>query len=290
MSSIASETTPAVAVHVPVPVLNPGMHNQVIVLAGATAVGKSKVAQLLCRHIGNCEVVVADSVQIYSHLDVGSNKPSAAEQAEFPHHCVSLVQPADTYSGGEFVREAVSAIYDILNRGKVPVVVGGSTMWIQWLVQGIPDAPKADAAVALQAESLLREATQAQDWSAALVILTAHAPERASKIGANDWYRCRRYLEVALSTKDLPSEEGGDALKGERTAGLPGLDVRCFFMNEQRDDLYRTIDTRCEGMLEAGLLQEVAALVLDRHLAPNTVAAKAIGYRQVSSLCVICDM
>jgi len=256
----------------------PGMKNQVIVLAGATAVGKSKVAQLLCRHLGNAEVVVADSVQVYKHLDIGSNKPSAQEQAEIPHHCISLVEPGETYSGGDFVREAVTAIFGILNRGNVPVVVGGSTMWIQWLVEGIPDAPKADPEVLAEAETLLHAATHAQDWDAALAVLRTHAPDRADKIGANDWYRCRRYLEVALATRNLAAAGVDPAPK--RTLALPGLDVRCFFMSEERDELYRTIDMRCEDMVQMGLLKEVASLVLRDQLAPDSVAAKAIGYRQ----------
>lgn len=78
--------------------LLPGKKNQVVLLAGATSVGKSKVAQLLCRDLGNCEVIVADSVQVYKHLDIGSNKPSQADQDEVPHHMVSLCEPSETYS------------------------------------------------------------------------------------------------------------------------------------------------------------------------------------------------
>ena len=117
------------------PRLLPGVEsNKVIVLAGATSVGKSKVAELLCKVHGNCEVVIADSVQIYKNLDIGSNKPSLAEQESVPHHLVDICDPNETYSSGEFVRDAVPIIYDIINRGKLPVVVGGSTMYLQWLV------------------------------------------------------------------------------------------------------------------------------------------------------------
>ena len=131
--------------------------NQVIILAGATSVGKSKVAQLLCEEHGNCEVVIADSVQIYKYLDIGSNKPSLEEQRRVPHHLVDICEPHETYSSGEFVKSAVPIIYDILNRGKVPIVVGGSTMYLQWLVQGTPDAPKASKEIEVKAESLLRK-------------------------------------------------------------------------------------------------------------------------------------
>jgi tRNA dimethylallyltransferase len=259
--------------------LHPGItKNQVIVLAGATSVGKSKVAQLLCEEHGNCEVIIADSVQIYKHLDIGSNKPSREEQEAVPHHLVDICEPHETYSSGEFVRAAVPIIYDILNRGKLPVVVGGSTMYLQWLVHGTPDAPKASEAVVRQAENLLKDAEANGQWEVAVDILSEHDGARAASLGKNDWYRMRRYLEVALSLK----EEGGssEVEKGSRIENFPDLDLRCYFLSEDREQLYRMIDYRCEEMLKVGLIDEVSALVTAGHLAPNSTAAKAIGYRQ----------
>lgn len=250
--------------------------NKVIVLAGATSVGKSKVAQLLCEEHGNCEVVIADSVQIYKHLDIGSNKPSAAEQEAVPHHLVDICDPHETYSSGEFVRTAVPIIYDILNRGKLPVIVGGSTMYLQWLVQGTPDAPKASVSIERKAEELLKEAESNGRWSEAVEILSEYDEARATSLGKNDWYRMRRYLEVALSLK----EEGPALEKGGRIENFPDLDLRCYFLSEDREQLYRMIDYRCEEMLKLGLIDEVSSLISDGHLAPNCTAAKAIGYRQ----------
>ena len=250
--------------------------NKVIVLAGATSVGKSKVAQLLCEEHGNSEVVIADSVQIYKHLDIGSNKPSAAEQEAVPHHLVDICDPHETYSSGEFVRAAVPIIYDILNRGKLPVVVGGSTMYLQWLVQGTPDAPKASESIEKKAEELLKEAENGGQWEEAIKILSEYDESRANSLGKNDWYRMRRYLEVALSLE----EEGPAPKKGGRIENFPDLDLRCYFLSEDREQLYRMIDYRCEEMLKAGLIDEVSSLISEGHIAPNCTAAKAIGYRQ----------
>eukprot|EP00605_Chrysophyceae_sp_TOSAG23-4_P002924 GSChrysophyteH1.ASY1.ANO1.3219.1 assembled CDS len=265
--------------------LHAGRDNRVIVLAGATSVGKSKVAQLLCKELGEdkCEIIVADSVQIYRHLDIGSNKPSAEERGKVLHHCVDLCEPSEGYSCGEFVRNAVPIIYDVLNRGNVPIIVGGSTMWIQWLVRGIPDAPKASPAVAKLAEELLRAAEDAQDWEAARDIVAQYDSKRASTINANDFYRCRRYLEVALQLR-----QGGEVMRGtvdrERVEALPGLDVRCYFLSEDREQLYRTIDSRCHAMIDGGLIQETASLLENGILTPETPSSKAIGYRQTIEL------
>ena len=111
-----------------------GQKKKIIVLAGPTAVGKSAVAALLCKNLPKAEIVVADSVQIYRHMDIGSNKPSLEEQAAVPHHMVDICEPREQLSSGEFVERVAPIIHDILKRGGLPVLVGGSTMWMQWYV------------------------------------------------------------------------------------------------------------------------------------------------------------
>lgn len=265
------------------------LQQQVIVLAGATSVGKSAVARQLCRALGpgKSEIVLADSVQIYRHMDIGSNKPSSAELAETVHHMVNICDPHDPFSSGDFVKQAVPLVYDILSRGKVPIIVGGSTMWLQWLIHGTPDAPKADPAVVKEAAALLREASEAGDWDAAVAIVEQHDPVRVRNLGRNDWYRIQRYLEVALSLRASSSSSSSSSspssssfVVGERSKALEGLDLRCFFLSETREQLYRTIDARCEDMLRGGLVQEVASLLLQERLTPAAVPARAIGYRQ----------
>jgi tRNA dimethylallyltransferase len=200
-------------------------------------------------------------------------------------------------------------------------------MWIQWLVHGIPDAPKADEEVVKQADSMLQGFVAAGDWAGASALVSLYDRPRVEKLGKNDWYRLRRYLEVALSVRKqqgltcsdgtavvdgapdsneeqpsrlpLPSSfentlydsdgegEGGESVvTGKRTSVLPGVDIRGFFVSEDREQLYHYIDTRCESMLKAGLFQEVTHLLTNDFLTPDSIAARAIGYRQtIDYLC-----
>lgn len=180
---------------------------------------------------------------------------------------------------------------DIIERGKTPVVVGGSTMWVQWLVQGIPDAPKPDAAIASQAEELLKDFRDAEQWEAGLAVLRQYDNDRAEKLSRNDWYRLQRSLEIALQLRGAPATTGtegaedsaqeGPLLTGTRTKLLPeDIDMRTVFIAEERELLYHTIDSRCVDMLHLGHIREVAELLLNDTLVPEYTVAKSIGYRQ----------
>ena len=262
-------------------------NNKVIVLAGATSVGKSAVSLELCKHL-NAEIVIADSVQVYKGLDIGANKPTVAEQQIVPHHLIDISLPSEQMSTGDFSSKASEVINDILRRNKVPIVVGGSTMWIQWLVHGKPDAPKASEEALRRTNELINELEEQKKWDDAFDILKLHDPTRASKLPRNDWYRLRRYLEIAIDLSTIGSSKESDSdnevekvsLTGARTQYLEYLDVRCFFLTESRQSLYHTIDRRCEQMLNAGLLDEVTSLLLDGSLAPEFPISKSIGYRQ----------
>ena len=156
-------------------------------------------------------------------------------------------------------------------------------MWLQWLVQGTPDAPKAEPHIIARVDDMLRpfdqEDKEGPDWSTAAAILEEHDPVRFKTLSRNDWYRLRRYLEVALSVQEN-SGDNSKTLENVRVPNLPGLDLRCFFLSEDREQLYRCIDARCEQMLHMGLVQEVAELVKSETLTPATSVSKAIGYRQ----------
>ena len=118
-----------------------------------------------------------DSVQVYRALDIGSNKPSKEEQAEVPHHLLDVLEPnaPEAFTAGDFVRKAEEAIDDVLARGRIPVVVGGTSMYTQWLVQGRPDAPKSDPAVELKARGMLAPFQKKMDWEVSDVILRGGA-------------------------------------------------------------------------------------------------------------------
>lgn len=277
---------------------------QVIVLAGATSAGKSAVALELTK-VFDSEIVIGDSVQVYKHADIGSNKPTIEEQNLVRHHLVDIIDSTvdRNMSSGEYVRLATVAIYDILSRGKTPIVVGGSTMWLEWLIHGVPDAPKATEEIISHVKVLLADYIDRSAWEEALLKCRVmfRDPTRADKLSTNDWYRLSRYLEVELttnkttigSTQDLSSESSSlvepsseKTTSFSRNSTLTGLDVRCFFLSEEREELYRIIDTRCLDMLDRGLFEETTSLILDKHLEPDSMVARAIGYRQaIKYLC-----
>lgn len=178
---------------------------RVLVIAGPTGVGKSKLAEALCHSLEEGgEIISADSVQVYRSLNIGSAKPTAAEQEAIPHHLIDIADPSAElgYTAGQFCRDAVAAITDVWSRGKVPVVVGGTMMYHQWLVHGQPDAPPSDPAIAAAISSELAPFKDKGDWEGARdLLVTEGFGERAEKLTKNDWYRLARTLEIARAAR-----------------------------------------------------------------------------------------
>lgn len=268
------------------------IENQVIVICGPTSVGKSAVASRLCATLPS-EMLLADAVQVYRHLDIGSNKPRPEEMVSVPHHLVDICEPPfENFTAGEFVRTAVPIVDDIIGRGRLPVFVGGNTMWVQWLMQGTPDAPKGSDDLRKQVAQQLRELERAGDWEAGLLLLQKLDSSRAEKLFRNDWYRLSRYLEIAYSLRaddegrvskmeDGSSSSSSTAtLQNTRQTHLSAYDVRGFFVTEDREQLYHTIDERCVDMLTNGLFEEVTSLLQRGLLPPDFIGTKSIGYRQ----------
>lgn len=267
---------------------------KVIVLAGATSSGKSAASLEIAKLFPDkVEIVIADSVQVYRDLNIASNKPTLEEQAIAPHHLVDIANPIDNLSAGDFCILAKEKIDDIIDRGKLPVIVGGSTMWIKWLVHGVPDAPMASEYAVQTSVELLQDAFSTKNWPLAVSILESYDSNLASKLSANDWYRMHRYLEIAIDLKKANEtssatasanvEHGvqGVSLTNDRKPVLADFDVRSFFlMEEDRELLFHTIDSRCEAMLANGLLEEVGSLLLEGKLTPDAFVWKSIGYRQ----------
>lgn len=133
---------------------------KVVVIAGPTAVGKSALAMRLAELLPG-EIISVDSVQVYRGLDVGSNKPSLAEQSRVPHHLLDICEPSEEYTAGDFYRDALRTIREVLSRGRTPVLVGGTSMYLRWLIQGRPTAPKADPAISQAANARLEPFQQA---------------------------------------------------------------------------------------------------------------------------------
>ncbi|KOM50564.1 hypothetical protein LR48_Vigan08g139100 [Vigna angularis] len=289
---------------------------KVIVISGPTGSGKSRLALELAKSL-NGEIVSADSVQVYRGLDVGSAKPSPDERKEVPHHLVDILHPSEDYSVGQFFEDARQATRCILDNGRVPIVVGGTGLYLRWFIYGKPDVPKSSSVITSEVNQELAELQRNEDWDTAVQLVVKAGDPKAQFLAVNDWYRLRRSLEIVKSSGSPPSafrvpydsfrEQGecsvaddselsdintyGDGMEETSSSELD-YEFMCFFLSSHRLNLYRSIDYRCEDMLlgRDGILSE-AQWLLDTGLHPNSNSAtKAIGYRQLQSLLDVEDV
>ncbi len=243
-------------------------HNKVIILLGPTGVGKTGASILLAKSL-NTEIISADSMQIYRHMDIGTAKPSADEMRVVRHHMIDIVEPSESFSAGCYVDRAVPIIEGLHARGKIPVVVGGTGLYIKAMTRGIFSGPSADWA--LREELLTMEKKEKGSLYSYLQKLD---PEAASNVMEADIRRIVRALEVCLKT-----ETGITRLQKELTRPLPYEFIRIGLTRERRE-LYRLIEDRVDSMLSRGLLNEVRDLLL---LNPGKTALQAIGYKEIIS-------
>ncbi|MQL88163.1 hypothetical protein Taro_020718 [Colocasia esculenta] len=280
--------------------------NRVIVISGPTGAGKSKLALELAKRVDG-EIVSADSVQVYRGLDIGSAKPSTDDRKEVTHHLIDILDPSDEYSVGQFFEDARKATDEILGRQRVPIVVGGTGLYLRWYIYGKPDVPVATKQISGEAHSELLHLERTGQWDAAVELVAEAGDTRARSLATNDWYRLRRSLEIIKSTGSPPSsfaipydsfkQQMESKLSNQMTDGLGDdasrdldYDFTCFFLSSPRVDLYRYIDVRCEEMLmgSPGILSE-ASWLLDIGLLPNASSAtRAIGYRQAMEYLLHC--
>ena len=239
----------------------------VLVIAGPTASGKSEAGVTIAEQLGG-EVVSADSVQVYRGFDIGSAKPTAQEQRGVRHHLLDVLTPEQTWDAAHFASHADAAIDDIHRRGALPVVVGGTGLWLRALIRGLVDAPRPDPAVRaqLEAEVATRGAPSMHDE------LRAVDPDAATAIHPNDALRIVRALEVYRQTgKPLGALRRAHALGAPRYKTL-------FVVIDPGEASAARIDARFEAMLGRGLLDEVRAL-LAAH-GPDVRPFGSVGYRQ----------
>lgn len=243
-----------------------------IVLVGPTASGKSSIALALAERVGG-EIVAADSMQVYRGLDIGTAKPTAEERVRVPHHLLDLRAPDQPFTAVDYVRLASAAIVDIRTRGRLPIVVGGTGLYVRALFYGLFDGPGEITALR---ETLNQEAARA--GSATLYRrLEAIDPEAAAAIHPNDLFRIVRALEVAaVSGRPISSLR----VEGRRNyKPVPGP-VLTFGLERNRQELYQRIEARVEAMMAQGLLREVQVL-LDQGYSGTLRPFRAIGYRHI---------
>jgi tRNA dimethylallyltransferase len=242
------------------------------VLCGPTATGKTALAVTLALRFDG-EIVGADSRQVYRHMDVGTAKPSPQERALVPHHLIDVAEPDEPFSLADYGRLARAAIAAIAARGRLPLLVGGTGLYIRAVVRGFDLAPGAPPQAGLR-RSLEEDA--AREGPAALhARLAALDPAGAARIDPRNVRRVVRALEVTLATGRPFSRASGQAAQAPYDALLVGLDG-------PRDLLYRRADARVDTMMAGGLLHEVEALRA-RGYDPCSPALTGLGYRELGA-------
>ncbi len=240
-------------------------------LLGPTASGKSRLALELAARLP-LEIVSVDSAQVYRGLDIGTAKPSVAERKRVRHHLIDLLDPAESYSAGRFRADAIAAVTDILGRGRIPLLVGGTMLYYRALAAGLDALPQADAKLRAEIE---RDAAR-RGWPALHAELAAVDAKSAARIKPGDAQRIQRALEVwRLTGRPLSTLQTAPA------AALP-FALRSFaIVPLDRAALHRRIAERFEAMLEAGLVDEVTALRKRYAVSAELPSMRAVGYRQV---------
>ncbi len=243
-----------------------------VVLMGPTASGKSAIAMALAARFGG-EIVSADSAQVYRGMDIGTAKPNAAARSAVRHHGVDLIDVVDTYSAARFRRDALDAIVDIRGRGRVPIVAGGTMLYLKALRDGLSELPPGDP----ELRAMLDARAARLGWPALHAELAGIDPATAKRLSPNDSQRIQRALEVhALTGRPLSSLHGRRDV--ERAIGSA---VEIAIAPADRGALHAAIERRFDAMLAGGLVDEVRRLRDDHPLTPEMPSMRCVGYRQV---------
>jgi tRNA dimethylallyltransferase len=258
MNAAASETPPAIPSSTQSPLL---------VVAGPTASGKSSLAIALALEFGG-EIISCDSVAVYREFEIGTAKPSLEERARVPHHLIDVVSPDAWFTAGDYARQARAAAAAITARGRLPIVCGGTGLYLRAMLEGLFDGPERDEDLRQRLRSRQRPASL---WR----LLRRLDPESALRIHANDEPKLIRAIEVCASASRPMSQlliHGRDPIQGYRILRI-GL-------TPPRAALYERINARCARMFGAGLVEETRGLLA--RYGPDVFAMRSLGYRQAA--------
>lgn len=242
-----------------------------IAVVGATACGKSDLALKLAKRLGG-ELVCMDSMQIYRRMDIGTAKPTADERAQAPHHMLDIVEPTDAYTVAQYAQDARDVIKDIAERGRLPILVGGTGLYLRALMHGLPlGGAGGDEALRARLHALAQEPDGKGRLHARLAEVD---PASAARLHPNDLRRVIRALEVyELTGKPL----------SEQSAATGGSDISVLPLGllMPREMLYERIAHRVRDMMKLGLLKEVSAL-LDSGVPLGAQSMQGIGYKELA--------
>ena len=245
-----------------------GIGKKLLAVAGPTGVGKSAFALRVSKELCG-EIVNADSRQVYRRLDVGTAKPTLAEQASVPHHLFDVVEPHETYSLAQFLTQALAVIADIHSRSKLPVLAGGTGQYVRALLEGWKaPAVKPDP----ETRRTLEERARNSGVSSLFAELAEIDPEAAERVDARNVRRVVRALEVAYSGNS-------SAVRKEP----PPYDVLVIGLALNRSVLYERIDRRVDAMIAAGWLSEVEGLLADG-CGPDLPSMSSVGYSELADV------
>ncbi len=243
--------------------------NTVIIILGPTGVGKTGLSLILAQKL-KTEIISADSMLVYRHMDIGTAKPSSEELKTVPHHLINIVNPDQKFSAGLFREKATEIIRDLHGRNKVPVIAGGTGLYIRSITEGLFQGPGADES--------LREKLKSEEKKHGTGYLYARLKttdsEAAGKIEPNDLRRTIRALEVSLKSDRGISES-------QRLFTEPGTyDFIKVGLSRDRKELYPMIEDRVDAMLKDGLLEETERLLT---MNPGRTSLQALGYKEMAS-------
>lgn len=241
------------------------MERTVIVILGPTGSGKSKLSISLAKKLGG-EIVSCDSMQIYRRMDIGTAKISKNEMENIPHHMIDIVEPNEEFSVGEYVKQAKKIIAEIFERNKVPIVVGGTGLYVKALAQNYDFG---FAEKNLEIREKYKKILEEKGNEFLFNILNEKDPEIAKKIHLNDTKKIIRALEKIENKKNL-----------EKDLEIQDWEYLIFGLNLPREELYRRINLRTEKMFEEGLEKEVSNLI-ESGVSQKAQSMEGIGYKQV---------
>ena len=247
------------------------MSTPVVCLMGPTASGKTDIAVSLVKRFP-FEIVSVDSALVYRGMDIGTAKPDSATLARAPHRLIDIRDPEDSYSAGEFVRDARGAIEEIRGAGRIPLLVGGTMMYFRALTGGIAELPAADAEIRAAIDAQARTA----GWPALHAQLEEFDPEAAGRIKPTDSQRLQRAIEVyRISGRPLSD--------WQREAAAPPSDLEFskFALLPPRPILHERIEKRLKHMIMNGFIEEIEALRGREGLRRDAPSMRAVGYRQL---------
>jgi tRNA dimethylallyltransferase len=244
-----------------------------VVIQGPTASGKSELAIRLAEKVGG-EIINADSMQVYSRMDIGTAKPPLSQLERVPHHLIGIVSPEQDFSAADFRREAIRSIAGIVERGKRCIVVGGTGLYIRALLQGLVDSPRGNTDM----REALRQRALRDGNASLLEELGRVDPDTATHLHPNDLVRIVRALEVYYQTGiPISRYRAGHGFKDKPFSVLKlGIAL-------QREELYQRIDRRVDAMISDGLVEEVKGL-LASGLTPDMKPMRSIGYKEICSM------